>query len=131
MPPSPHAYAITFSCPMLSHMLCPAVNGSAARRHSDVGDAIAFSPAAHAEALETAPVCIASYTVPQHATLRRIHFLRVLSKPSFPSLSVPSNSTVYSSCSLSLSLYASLPRGSFLMTNATLLAKHDHRMDSL
>ena len=116
----------------ISHTLCE-LQGSAARRHSNVGNAIAFSPAALAKALQTAPVGIASHTVPQHATLRRIHFLRVLSKPSFPSLSVPSNSTVYSSysLSLSLSLYASLPRGSFLLTNATLLTKHDHRMDRL
>ena len=97
----------------ISHTLCE-LQGSAARRHSNIGNAIAFSPAALAKALQTAPVGIASYTVPQHATLRRIDFLRTLCKPSFPSLSLPPNSTVYSSYSLSLSLslflYATLPR---------------------
>ena len=109
MPPSQHAYAITFPCPMLSHMPRPALQSSAARRHSDVSDAIAFCPTAQAEALETAAICIASYTVPQHAKLQRNHVLRVLSKPSFPSLSVHSNSTAYSSYSLSLSLSLSMP----------------------
>ena len=69
------------SSPMLSHMLCPALRRSAARRHSDFRNAIASSPDAKTEALETAPICIASYTVQQHVPLRRIHFLRVLSKP--------------------------------------------------
>ena len=104
MPPSQHAYAITFSCPMLSHMLCSALKSSAARRHSNVGNAIAFCPTAQAEALETAAICIASYTVPQHATIRRNHFLSILSKPSLPSVSVHSNSTANFSYSLSLSL---------------------------